>query len=82
MFCKGSFEAVSRLCAASTVPKEAAAAVRAYAAQGSYVLALAQRIIAHESIHGNSDALSKLERAEVETAGEFEFLGDQSAFLH
>ena len=75
VFTKGSFEAVAALCNPSSVPAEAAAAANAYAGRGSYVLALAQRSIAHDSIHGDHAALAKMNRAEVEVPGEYEFLG-------
>ena len=74
-YTKGAVEAVSALCKPSSVPPEAAAAAKAYAARGSYVLALALRSIEHDSIHGDHAALVKMERHEIELPGRFEFLG-------
>ena len=73
-YTKGSFEAVSALCEPSSVPAEAAAAAKAYAARGAYVLALALRLIEHDSIHGDHAALVKMDRDEIEKPG-YEFLG-------
>ena len=73
-YTKGSFEAVSALCEPSSVPAEAAAAAKAYAARGAYVLALALRLIEHDSIHGDHASLVKMDRDEIEKPG-YEFLG-------
>lgn len=74
-YTKGSFEAVSALCQPSSVPIEAAAAAKAYAARGAYVLALALRSIEHDSIHGDHAALVTMDRDKIEMPGEYEFLG-------
>ena len=68
-FCKGSPEAVARLCAARTLPPDYTATLERYAARGLRVLALACKQISD----ARPTRLSKMTRDQVE--GELELLG-------